>query len=153
MLEITFGDIADGWAKTNFDFDHENLTVDISYECDPFRDLADLAVRLMREESPLEMRFTDEEFNFVLCCKLLSDKCHITLECDGLSNVERHRPPQCFTCEADPREFARMLKRELARMSRDPKARNFWQTQDSEDRFHWHYPDDKVAELEKALME
>jgi hypothetical protein len=102
-------------------------------------------------ESPLEVQFTDEEFHFVLRCELLDGQCRITLECDGISNEKRHRPPQRLTCEQGAWEFATMLWRELSRMSQNPEARNFWQTDDGEERFRWHYPDAKIAELEKAL--
>lgn len=152
MLEITFGRIEAGWAETKFDFGHASLTVDISYVDDPFRDLADLGLRLMKRESPLEVHFTDEEFDFDLRCDLRAGKCHITLECDGCSNIGRPRDPQCLTCEEDPREFAAMIWRELSRTSQNPEARNFWQTQGCEERFRWHYPDDKIVELEQALM-
>ncbi|MDP1591991.1 MAG: hypothetical protein Q8M07_29795 [Prosthecobacter sp.] len=152
MIEITFGRIEAGWAETRFDFGHASLTVDISWEGDPFRDLADLGLRLMKQESPLEMHFTDEEFTFALHCELRAWKYHVTLECDGASNFDRPRDPQCLTCEEDPREFATMLWRELSRMSQNPEARNFLVFEGCEERFRWHFPDDKIAELEQALM-
>lgn len=72
-----------------------------------------------------------EECYFTLHCELRAEKYHITLECDGI---------------------ATMLWRGLSRMSQNAEARNFLVIEGCEERFRWHFPDDKIAELEEALM-
>ena len=120
MFEITFGEIDAGWAQTWFDNGEERIEVRISYVCDPFHDLASLALRMTRLESPLEMRFTDEDYDFDLLLIRNDGTYRLRLECDGRSNYAEIREPLQLTAEIEPWEMATQLWRELSRVSRLP---------------------------------
>lgn len=57
MLEITFGEIEHGCADICFDTGTERLEIRISYFSDPFEDLAELALVMLRGETEAMMRF------------------------------------------------------------------------------------------------
>lgn len=152
MLEITFGNIRGGWAETTFNFGDQAITVGISYICDPFGDLADAALRLLKQETPVALRFTDEDNNYDLRFDWRDGRYHITLTEHGYFNADPQPPEKPFITEGDPKKLAAMMWRELDRMSRIKEARNFMCDESFEPRFRWHYPDAKLAELEKALM-
>ncbi len=149
MLEITFGKIEAGWAETIFDFGHTSIRVHISYLCDPFKDLAELGLRVLKNEPSLEVRFTDEDNEYTLTSEVTDGRQLLTLEVDREVNGES---PVTLSTEDAPREFATMLWRQLSQQSRNPAARDFMCDENCAEKFRWHYPDDKIAEMEKALM-
>lgn len=60
--------------------------------------------------------------------------------------------PGMLSTECDPREFVTNLWMQLSQHSRNPEARSFMRDEGCDPNFRWHYPDDKIVELEKALM-
>ena len=103
MLNITFGKIEAGWADTTFDFGHASIVLSISYVCDPFTELAEFGLRVLKNETPLEVEFNDEQNYYTLVYELAEGRNEVMLKID---DEVQTTDSGMLSTEADPREFA-----------------------------------------------
>lgn len=161
MLEITFGEIADGCADTTFHFGpDQGVEMRISYLTEPFQDLAVFAMAMLRGDESGEMGFTDEYDNWFLNFQRQPDRlCSLRLEQWTPWTVNPTKSG-CVQTEdwqvenVEPWHFGFRLWSELARVQHRPGVLR-WINDDEgclpEGRFN-RERDGQIAALEKALM-
>lgn len=161
MLEITFGEIADGWAEVVFDFGQSTqVKTSISYLTHPFDDLADFALGMLRGDTSGEMAFTDEYDNWFLSFQKLPDGlCRLHLERWTPWSVSPTRgggvqSEDWLSDPVAPWHFGFQVWNELARVQHQPGVLRWTDDEEGclpEGRFNQARAA-KIAELEKALM-
>lgn len=161
MLEITFGEIADGWADVVFDFGQSTqVKTSMSYLTEPFKGLTAFSLAMLRGESSGELSFTDEYDNWFLSFQKLPD---------GLCGLHLERWTPCSTFPVrgvgtqsedwlsgpvEPWHFGFQLWSELARVQHQPGVLRWRDDEEGclpEGRYNQARAA-KIAELEKALM-
>lgn len=159
MLQITFGEIESGCAQTWFKTGDQQTGVKISFFTDPFADLAELALTMLRGETEAQMRFTDEPGDYRLIARRGEKGYALRLEqwtyffnapatANQLEKIHFEVP------EIDPSTFALQLCIELQRVASFPGVIRWYLSTDE----HGDPIDDnterelKIAELEAALM-
>ncbi len=123
MLVITFGEIKHGWAETFFDFGPtQQVATSLSWFTDPFAGLAGLALAMMRGNDSGDVRFTDEETDWILRFQRQANGFY-TLGLEhwllGSSISSRGRVTlhdQWETTDIEPWQFAQELWTELSRV-------------------------------------
>lgn len=158
MLEITFGEIAEGWAEMTLDFGQERLCLQVSWETEVFSDLAELSMNMLRGQSEPTLRFTNEYELFVLRGALQPNGFYLLrLEqwepyFDSMQG--RTMTESWQLGEVEPWNFGFQLWSELERIKSLPGVLR-WHTDDDdclpEGRFNLAR-NAKIDELEKALM-
>ena len=157
MLEITFGDIAYGCAKTYLNTRNERIEVNISFFSDPFEDLAILALAMLRGEAETMMRFTDEPAEYRLISKRTETAYTLRLEQwtdwfslpPGLNKLEKI----CLVVtDIDPKTFALQICIQLQLIERLPGVMH-WFLNEEADSQSTKVRANRIAELEKSLLE
>lgn len=161
MLEITFGEIADGWAEVVFDFGQsKQVKTSMSYLTHPFDDLAVFALMMLEGAPSGEMCFTDEYDNWFLSFQKLPDGlCRLHLErwtpCSTFpSRGVGTQSEDWLSAPVEPWHFGFQLWSELARVQHQPGVLRWCDDEEGclpEGRFNRERAS-KIAELEKVLM-
>lgn len=161
MLEITFGEIEDGWAETTFDFGKEQrLTLALSYMTELFGDLADLTLCMLRGEASGIAAFTDEYDHYKLSFQRQPDSLYFL-------RLERWHPWSLLPSEvgriqtydwdvknAEPWHFGYHLWSELERVKSLPGVLR-WMNDEDAGMPGGHFNqarNAKITSLEKALL-
>ncbi|MBV6500095.1 MAG: hypothetical protein CJBNEKGG_02563 [Prosthecobacter sp.] len=161
MLVITFAEIKDGWAEAFFDFgSNQQIATCLSWFTDPFADLARLALAMLRGDEGGEVRFTDEETDWILRFQRQGNGFY-TLRLEnwilGSSISLRGRvtlKDHWETADVEPWQFAHEIWAELARVKQTPGVRS-WnddrKLSNSSMRHHSTAPCDPLFELARSL--
>lgn len=157
MLEITFGGIEYGCADTCFDTGAERVEIRISFFTDPFQDLAELALAMLRGETEAMMSFTDEPAEYRLIAIRHGSTYTMRLEqwTDWFSlppGINKLEKTHFVVADIDPKSWALQICVELQRIMPRPGVVNWFLDEDDEETAH-NERVAKVAELEKVLMQ
>jgi hypothetical protein len=159
MLQITFGEIDSGCAQTQFDTGDQQIGVQISFFTDPFAELAELALAMLRGEPEAQMRFTDEPGDYRLIARRCEKGYSLRLEqwmyfFNAPATANQLEKIHFEVSEVDPPTFALQLCIELQRIASFPGVIRWYLSTDE----HGDPIADtterelKIAELEAALM-
>jgi hypothetical protein len=159
MLQITFGEIDSGCAQTQFDTGEQQIGVLISFFTDPFADLAELALAMLRGEPEAQLRFTDEPGDYRLITRRGENGYSFRLEqwtyfFNAPATTNQLEKIHFEVPDIDPTNFALQVCIELQRIAAFPCMMRWYLSTDE----HGEPIDDnterelKIAELEAALM-
>lgn len=161
MLEITFGEIADGWADVVFDFGQSTqVKTSMSYLTDPFEKLAELTLRMLHGAQTGELSFTDEYDNWFLSFQKLPDglyRLHLERWTPWSVSPTRSGGVQSEDWPSDPVDpwhFGFQVWSELARVQHQPGVLRWCDDEEgclAEGRFN-QARTARIAELKKALI-
>jgi hypothetical protein len=158
MLEITFSEIADGWAVMALDLGRTRLSLHLSWETELFSDLADLALAMLKSQPTQMLEFTNEHELFKMTGMRQSDGLYLVRaeqwEPYFDSMQGRTMTESWELAGVEPWQFGFQLWSELARVKSMPGVLHWRNDEEGclpEGRFN-KARNAKIAELEQALM-
>lgn len=158
MLEITFGEISDGWAKMTLDHGQTRLCLCPAWETDLFSDLASLALAMLSGQPDPALKFTDEHELFQMRGERQPDGLYLIrlLQWEPYYDAMKgHTMTESWQfADVEPWQFGFQLWSELARVKSLHGVMHWWNDDEGclPEGLYNQARSMKIAELEKALM-